>query len=100
RAASAPPSVLPLASTAALGSAPSVTVNLGASGSASAPSASSSGGSNASAADTGASGRSSSSDPTLPDLTDIAARIDKMQQTVLNLPGNIVNFAAKPGDPG
>jgi len=100
RHAAAPPAVVPLAATAAMGSAPSVTLNLGASGSTSAPSASSSGGSNASAAGAGASGSSTSSDPTLPDLTDIAARIDKMQQTVLNLPSNIVNFAAKPGDPG
>jgi hypothetical protein len=38
--------------------------------------------------------------PTVPDLTDIAARIDAMQKTVLNLPSNIVGFATKTGDSG
>jgi hypothetical protein len=48
----------------------------------------------------GSSGGDAVAPPTLPDLSDIAKRIDQMQATVLNLPNNIVNFASKPGDPG
>lgn len=45
-------------------------------------------------------GPEAAAEPATPDLSDIAARLDSMQKTVLNLPTDIVKYATKTGDPG